>query len=372
MPSSFDVSRYDIKRFFAVILVIVLAGCSSQAQTPTPVRPAIVARPVSATTQYPAFFSGEVRARHESQLGFRVDGKIERRLVDVGARVEAGQVLAILDPADLRLDLAASEAAIASAQANVALAQTERDRFAALLQRKLISASQFQTQETALTSTEARLKQARAQHEVSRNRVGYTELRADRAGTVTSISAESGQVVAAGQVIAVLAQNGEREIEIALPEAEVSLYPVGTRATISLWSMPDRRYEGTVREVSPDADNASRTYRTRVSVAYADDAVQLGMTARVRFDDKDCDTALSVPLTALHARDQEPAVWVVDPENSQVSLRAIEIAAYRENAVELTAGVTPDDFLVVAGVHKLHEGQTIRPIDRDNQPVALR
>lgn len=339
---------------------------------PEPIRPAVVAHPSSAQSLNPTFFSGDVRARHESQLGFRVAGKIERRRVDVGNRVDAGQVLAVLDPADLRLDLAASDAAVTAAQADLDFAQAERDRYAALLDRKLISASQFQTQETALASARARLDQARAQHEVSRNQVGYAELRADRSGTITAIQAETGQVVAAGQIVATLAQDGEREIEIALPEADVSRYPVGTRATVSVWSAPDRRYTGSVREVSPDADSASRTYRARVRLDEPDDVVQLGMTARVRFENDAAVARLALPLTALHARDEQPAVWIVDPDDATVTLQPVQVSAYRENAVELAGGIGMDALVVVAGVHKLHEGQTIRPIDRDNRPVALR
>lgn len=368
----FSLSR-PARRYHAwPVLMLLLAGCGAEAPPPEPVRPAIVARPHAAGAADGAVFSGEVRARHESSLGFRVGGKIERRLVDIGARVAAGDVLAVLDSTDLRLDLAASEAAIASAQADAALARSEFERSSALLERKLISTAQFEAQQTALASAQARLQQARAQQAVSANQVGYARLTADRAGIVTSITAETGQVVAAGQVVATLAQDGEPEIEIALPEAQVARYPVGTSAQVSVWSAPDRTFEGMVREVAPDADSASRTYRARVNLAEADPAVQLGMTARVRFDGNADARLLSVPLTALHVRDEAPAVWIVDAGTGQVSLQPVTVAAYRENAVDIASGLGPDDWLVVVGVHKLHDGQTVRPIDRDNRPIAMR
>jgi multidrug efflux system membrane fusion protein len=359
-------------RFPVIALTLVLGGCGAAESVPEPVRPAIVAQPVPAAAKDAAFFSGDIRARHESQLGFRVGGKIERRMVDVGARVAAGDVLAVLDPADLRLELAASESAIVASQADASLAQAEFDRASALLERKLISTSQFESQQTALASARARLEQARAQQAVSRNQVGYAKLTADRAGVVTSITAETGQVVAPGQVVAILAQDGEPEVEIALPEAQVARYPVGTRAQVSVWSAPDRTFDGVVREVAPDADSASRTYRARVNLLQPDPAVQLGMTARVRFDGVADANLLSIPLTALHVRDETPAVWTVDAGSGQVSLTPVQVAAYREDAVEIASGLTMDDWLVVVGVHKLHDGQTVRPIGRDNRPIAMR
>ena len=353
------------------LLVTVLTGCNGDGPVPEPVRPAVVARPVAAAAGTSAWFSGDVRARHESQLGFRVAGKISRRLVDVGARVEAGDVLAELDPADLGLQLDAAQAAVASAQADATLAQAERDRFATLLERKLISASQFDAQDTGLAAALARLQQARAQLAVARNQVGYARLTADRAGTVTSIQAEAGQVVAPGQVVATLAQDGEREVEIALPEGQLAEYRPGAVAAVSLWSAPGTVLAGTLREVAPDADSASRSYRARVSIADPDGLVTLGQTARVRFDRAGDAGLLAVPLTALHVRDDTPAVWLLDPATGQVALRPVEVARYREDAVELSGGVDATHWLVVAGVHRLHEGQVVRAIDADGRPIAF-
>ncbi len=371
MPAALP-HQTPIRSIALLLFTLVLPGCGAAPPPPEPVRPAIVARPTMAGADDAAVFSGNVRARHESALGFRVAGKIERRLVDAGARVAVGDALAVLDPTDLRLDLAASDAAIASAQADAALAQSEFERSSALLERKLISTAQFEAQQTALASAEARLEQARSQRAVSANQVGYARLAADRAGIVTTITAEAGQVVAAGQVIAILAQEGDPEIEIALPEAHVARYPVGTKAQVSVWSAPDRQFDGIVREVAPDADSASRTYRARVSLLQPDPAVQLGMTAQVHFAGASHADRLSIPLTALHVRDEAPAVWVVDAATGRVALKPVTVAAYREKTVDIAEGLQDTDWLVVVGVHKLHEGQTVRPIDRDNRSVALR
>lgn len=358
-------------RLFSLIVVAAaVAACTSQAQPPEPPRPAIVAQPTPAGDGAATYFSGDVRARRESQLGFRVGGKIDRRLADTGTRVEAGQVLAVLDPDDLRLELTAAQAALASAQADAELAQAERDRYAALLERKLISASQFEAQDTALAAATARLEQAQAQLSVTRNQLGYAELRADHAGVVTMIAAEAGQVVAPGQVVATLAHEGDLEVEIALPEAQVDRFAPGTKAQITLWSERDVHYEGAIREIAPDADRASRTYRARVAFTAPDAAVQLGKTARVRFATAGPADQLSIPLAALSVHGEQPAVWTVDPASGQVKLQPVEVAAYREDAVTLAGGVSAEDWLVIAGVHTLHEGQTVRPIDRENRPIA--
>lgn len=360
-------------RLITLTSIMVLTACGSPPQPPAPERPAIVARPVAASEQSVSFFSGDIRARHESQLGFRVAGKIERRLVDVGARVDAGDVLATLDPADFRLQLAAAEAAARSAAADAELARAERDRHATLLERQLISESLFQAQDTALAAAEARLAQVRAQLDVARNQVQYARLVADRAGVVTQIQAETGQVVAAGQVIAVLAQDGDREVEIALPETGVDRFTPGMPARISLWSEPGRVLAGTLREVAPGADSASRTWRARVTIVDPDASVNLGQTARVRFtsESDDASSRWSIPITALHVHEGAAAVWRLDPATRAVTLIPVEVSAYHEDTVELASGVDGDAWLVVAGVHKLSEGQIVRPIDRDNRPVAL-
>lgn len=355
----------------AAAMAVTLAGCRSAESAPELIRPAILAQPASTVLGGVAYFSGDVRARHESQLGFRVAGKIQQRRVNVGDRVEAGQVLAVLDPADLRLDLNAAEAVMSSAQADLDLARSEHDRYATLLQRQLISASQFETHKAALAAAHARLEQAQAQLAVRRNQLAYTELRADRVGVITSVQMEAGQVVAAGQTAAVLAEDGELEVEIALPESQVRDYRPGTEAIISLWSDDGRQLAGRIREIAPDADQASRTYRTRVAFVASDDGVQLGRTARVRFDTGSESSHLRIPLAALHGRDREPAVWIVDPQAHTVALKPVRIAAYSEDAIEIADGLEHDDWLVVAGVHTLHPGQRIRPIDRDNQPIRF-
>ncbi|MCK9489869.1 MAG: efflux RND transporter periplasmic adaptor subunit [Xanthomonadales bacterium] len=350
---------------------LILAACSGTDPAPAPPRPAVVGQAQPAAASADIVYSGEIRARHESQLAFRVGGKIERRLLDVGARTLPGDVLAVLDGTDLELQLAAARAAVASARADADLARAEFERADALLARNLVSRSQHEAGQTAQAAAQARLAQAQAQLRAAGNQVDYTQLRADRAGVLSHIQAETGQVVAAGQIIAVLAQDDELEVEFALPESQLARYRVGMPGRISLWADDSRGYQGQIREIAPDAQAGSRTYRARVTLTDADAAVQLGMTARVAFAADDNGERLAVPLTAIHGRDLTPAVWRIDPDSGQVHLQPVQVAAWREHEAEIAGGLSASDWLVLIGAQQLHEGQVIRPVDAGNRPLDL-
>jgi multidrug efflux system membrane fusion protein len=355
---------------FAAAALIALEGCSSHAAAPQPPRYALVAHPASADALHAEVYSGDVHARYESQLGFRVAGKIKARLVDVGARVEAGQVLAELDPLDLKLQVASAQATLSSAEANRDLAQAERDRYRALLDKHFISVTQFDTQENTLKSAKAQVAQAQAALAVARNQAEYTTLRADHAGVITTIGAEAGQVVAAGQTVATLARNGELEVEIAVPENRVADYDAGTPATLESWA-DGKRLAGHVREIAPEADRMTRTYRVRVSLDDDTAAPKLGQTVRVYFADAGAAAQTLVPLTALYEKTGKPAVWVVDARTHQVHLAPVDVAAYREQGAVVGAGLDPQQWIVTAGVHKLRDGEAITPVDAENRQVTL-
>lgn len=358
----------------ALLALLTLGACSTPEPVAPPPRPAVVGQPQPAAASADTVYSGEIRARHESQLAFRVGGKIERRLLDVGARVVPDDVLAVLDATDLELQLAAARAAAASARAEADLARADYERADALLERNLISRSQHEAAHTAQAAAQARLQQAQAQLRAAQNQTAYTQLRADRAGVLSRIQAEAGQVVAPGQVIAELAQDGEMEVEFALPESQLARYRTGMPATVSLWADDRRQYPGRIREIAPDAQAGSRTYRARVALTEADTAVQLGMTARVAFAGQDGDQGparLAVPLTAIHGEDGQAMVWRVDPASHQVRQQPVQVAAWREDEAELAGGLAATDWLVLVGAHQLHEGQVIRPIDAGNRLLDL-
>lgn len=351
-------------KFGLVALVAaMLAACGADKPQTEVIRPAIVANPVALDALAIESYSGDVRARYQSSLGFRVAGKIRARKVDTGAQVRAGQVLAELEPQDIGLQETAAQAAVASAEADLALAGAELERHRQLLEKNYISQALFDARANQEKAASARLEQARAQLDVAKNQSSYTMLAADADGVVTQWFAEIGQVVGAGQPIVGLARNGELETQIDVPESRVSEFGMGRPVIVQLWAERGSRYAGKVREVSPSADPATRTYSVRVAFDEADQAVKLGMTTRVFFTDSATPSAVLVPLSALHELDRKPAVWVLDPEKKSVNLREVQVGQYREDGVTITAGLTTGDRIVTAGVHKLRPGQVVKPID---------
>ena len=346
-------------------------GCSSHATTPETPRSALVAHPRGADSARAEIYSGDVHARYESSLSFRVNGKIKTRLVDVGAHVAAGQAIAELDPLDLKLQVASAQATLNSARANRDMAQSEYDRFRALLDKHYISRTQFDTQQNNLKAAQAQVAQAQAAAAVAQNQAEYTTLRADHAGIITAISGETGQVVASGQPIATLARDGEIEVEIVVPENRIANYKPGQPALIEAWADAGKQMQGRLREISPEADRVTRTYRVRVSLDAGDSAPRFGQTARVAFADASSAQQNLIPLSALYEQAGKPAVWIVDAKTRQVHLAPVEVAAYREQGVLLAGGVDVRQWIVTAGVHMLRDGESITPVDAQNRAVTL-
>lgn len=351
-------------------LLLVLAACGKPTAVEAPARPVLAARAVAADDFVEAY-AGEVRARYEPQLGFRVGGKIARRLVDVGSRVEAGTVLAELDPADLELQVEASQAQWQAANADLELAVAERDRAAALIERKLVSQSLLDTRETTLRAARARAEQARAQLDVARNQRAYSRLLAPAAGAIVGLHAEAGQVVAAGQAVFTLAQDGEREIAIAVPEQRIASVQVGQQVTVTFWAHPGARFPGRIRELAPAADAQTRTYAARVTLLAGNELAELGQSARVFVNDAGNPHAVLLPLAAVSAEKGAAFVFVIDPASRKLQRRPVSTGPWRADSVPVFAGVQSGEWVVAAGLHLLRDGQTVTPIDRDNRPVDL-
>ena len=355
-------------RLLAPLLVLLLPACSGEPPAVS-ARPALVTQASSGALGLEAF-AGEVRARQEPQLAFRVGGKIARRLVDAGAVVKSGQPLAELDPSDLNLQSEASRAQLASARAELSLAKAELQRYKNLADQQLVSRSLYDSKTAAYQAAEARARQAQAQASVSGNQAAYTVLRAPGDGVITQHLAEAGQVVAAGQAVFVLALDGEREVLISVPEQSAARFPVGRDLAVELWAEPGKRFPGKVRELSPSADSLTRTYAARVSFNTGGAAADLGQSARV-FALASGSSGMSLPLSALTQRQGRPAVWVVDPLSAKVHLTPVTVGPYGEDGVPVLSGIGPQDWVVAAGAHLLIEGERIAPVDRDNRPVRL-
>lgn len=356
-----------MNRLFILLAMPLLSACDQPKPTPHAPRPALVMTVGAHTAAAPTILVGEVRSRFESAQGFRIAGKIIERRVDVGNSVKKGQLLARLDKIDTDLSALAADAEVRAAEADLALAQTELERYRQLYTRKFVSSQALDTQEAQFKSATARVKQARAQAAVTGNQSRYTDLLAERDGLLTEIRAEPGQVVAAGEVIARIAVPGSMEVAIAVPESMMTGIEIDTPAEVRLWADPTKTYLGKVREVAPAADSVTRTFQVRVTLPEADEKVRLGMTAGVRFYHQDNHDVL-LPTPAVTRRDGQNIVWIVDPQNGQVNPRTVQTGAFREDGIIVTQGLQNGEQVVVAGVQTLVPGQIVRPKPVETRP----
>lgn len=304
-----------------------------------------------------AEFPGEVRARVESRLGFRVGGKIVARKVDVGNVVKRGQVLMQLDPQDLQLVQAQAVAGLTASESNRDLARAELKRYQDLRDKSFVSQAVLDSKETAFRAAQASYEQALAQSKTQSNQTAYTTLVADADGVVTGVDAEVGQVVAAGSPVVRVAQTGEKEIVIGIPEDKVdTLRKVGD-VKVRVWAQPNDLIAGHIREISPIADPVTRTFTAKVAMPDAPADVRLGMTAYVRFASKTAAPQIRVPLTALFQDKSGSAVWVV--ENHVAKLVPVQVGGASGNDVLLAGGVAGGQVVVTAGVNSLKPGQKV-------------
>jgi RND family efflux transporter MFP subunit len=346
-----------------LVVAAAVAGCGKPPEKPAVVQPVKVVKAQPAGGGFIAAFAGEIRARYETDLAFRVGGKILARPADLGERVKKGEVLARLDPEDLKLNASAARAQLAQADADYAFARAEHDRYRKLLEQKFISEAAYDARRNALDAAAAKRDASRAQASVSGNQAQYAELRADADAVVTAVVAEPGQVVAAGQAVVRVARLGALDAVVSVAEGQIAAVRAARGARVSLWSAPDRWYDARIRDVAAAADPAARTYLVKLEVLKADEALQLGMTANVVLlgDPSDTSDTVLVPLTALTQRDTAPAVWVLGAGNA-LELRPVQVRQYREDGVLLEGGLKAGETVVAAGVHKLAAGQVVQPL----------
>ncbi len=343
----------------SLVCLIMLAACSKEVVVSEPIRP-VLAQKISLSQSIDQnVYSGDVRARHETDLGFRISGKIIARPIELGALVKKGTLLASLDPQDVRLGADAARSQVAVAQTEFDFAKAELERNKDLLDKNFISKAVYDAKLNSYNSAQAKLATARSQSAVSANQSAYAALYAEYEGTVTAVSAEVGQVVAAGQPVVKIARLDEKEVVINVPENRVAEFKKVEQIAVRMWAAPEKIYRGKVREVSPSADATTRTYTARVSILDAAD-VKLGMTANVMLQQNGAQSVAVIPLPALYQKDNQPAVWVVDTKTNQVQLRQIVTGAYREDGVVVMSGLKDGEYIVTAGVHKLVPGQTVR------------
>lgn len=347
----------------ALLSLMLLAGCGKKpadAEVAVPV----IALPVQAADgAVAARFPGDVHARYEASLSFRVGGQLTARYVDPGTSVKQGQPLARLDPADSDRQLANAKAALEAAEHRLVFATQQRDRDDAQFKQNLISQLQWQQTQDNYASALGGRDQARQQYELANNQSRYTTLVADHDGVITSRQAEVGQVLAAGQAVFGFAQSGEREVYVDVPESRVAGIAVGQAATVTLPALPGRSYAAHVREMAPAADAQSHTYLVKLSIEHADPSLQLGMTAEAALQNgKSRLAAVRIPATALFHQGEQPAVWIVRPADATLALRPVTVARYGERDVLIAGGLQAGERIVMQGVHTVSAGEKVAPI----------
>jgi membrane fusion protein, multidrug efflux system len=338
-----------------------LAGCKGEAAvTQESVRPVKVAIVEGASARRTLTYSGVIRPRVESALGFRVPGKIVARSVNVGDRIEVEQTIALLDETDLKLAENAARAAVASARSRRDVASDNLGRAKVLLPKAIISQAAYDTRRNELDAAAAALDTAEAQLLQAVNAVGYATLKAHKAGIVTAAMAEPGQVVNAGQAVATLAETGETEVAVAVPEQDAARIAVGQKARVTLWAGSGVNVDGRIREIAGQADPASRTYAVRVAIDTPPQAMRLGMTALVALTIEGETTPMVVPLTALTEENGNQIAFVVDTTTKVVRKTAVTVAGIAEGGAHIASGLRAGDLIVTAGVQFLQDGMRIR------------
>jgi len=336
---------------------MLLAACSKEVPKTEEIRPVRAMVLQSSDIDVNAEFSGEVRARVESRLGFRVGGKIVSRKVDVGSVVKRGQVLMELDPQDLKLSQAQALAALRAAETTRDLASAELKRYQELRDKNFVSQAILDAKLSAAKSAQAQVDSAQAAYRGMSNQAGYASLESDIDGVVTSVDAEVGQVVSPGTPVVRVAKTDEKEIVFGVPEDKVDTLRAIPDVHVRLWATPDKSVLGKIREISPVADPSTRTYAFKVSIPASLSEAKLGMTALVAFASRTPQPQIKVPLTALFHEKAATSVWVV--ENGAVRLVPVTVSGVSGNDLVLGSGVKPGQTVVTAGVNLLKPGQKV-------------
>lgn len=303
-------------------------------------------------------YSGEVRGRYESQLAFQVSGKIMKRNIELGSIVNAGDVLMQIDAKDIQQTVNNNSAQVYSAQSQLKLAESNLSRYQQLLDQGAISQAQYDQYINTYNVAVAGVRQASSQYTQGANQLDYSLLRADKPGIVSSISAEVGQVVSSGQSVITVIQTGEQEVEINVPENRIEEVRKVGQIKVSFWALPNVSVDGKIREIAPMADQTTRTFKVRISLLNPPPEIKLGMTAAVTVANHNAQAMVSIPLAAVYQDDDTPKVWVV--KEDVLTLQPIQTANFGKGTIQVISGLQHGDRIVIAGVHKLKEGQKVK------------
>lgn len=349
---------------FIFICVLLVTGCGQNEDTVDNTVYVKTQRITYDTINREDNYSGTVKGRYETNLAFQVGGKILSRNINVGDKVTTGDVLMVIDDRDIRQNLNMYNAQVQSAKTQMDLAASDLTRYQQLYAVNAVSTQALDQYQSAYNNAIAMYNQAVAQASQGQNALTYTQLTVDKSGIISSVTGEAGQVVSAGQTVATLVQDGEREIEISVPENKIQTINLGQTALVSFWALNNLEIQGSVREIAPMADAVSRTYKVRIALNEAPGEMQLGMTANVLFDDINNEgNSIILPLSALYQTEDKTQVWLVNSE-SKVELKDIKVISLGKNDV-IVSGLNKGDVIVTAGVHKLYAGQTVKIAEGD-------
>src|ERR1700682_4989328 len=343
------------------LVAIALAGCNEVlAEKVAPPRPVLVSTVHYEPESPERSFVGTIKPRIETDMGFRVPGKVAKRLVEVGQTVDVGQPLATLDEVDLKLQAEQSEAEFRAATGVLAQAAAAEQRAKDLRVKGWTTDAQLDQARAAADEARARLNRAERSVELTKNSLSYATLVADTRGVVTATLIDAGQVVASGQTAVRVARFAEKEAVVAIPETLVSRAKQGI-ATVSLWSEPNKKYAAKLREIAPNADPATRTYLAKFSLPDAGETVSLGMTATLTLADAATTRVARLPLSALFSEGSDPSLYIVD-DKGEVALKPVSVKSYETNCVVITRGVDDGSKVVVLGVQKIDPAQKVRVV----------
>jgi len=345
---------------FAVVSMLALAACSEEkVETKEVIRPVKVVEISTKETTRALDYSGSVKARTEMNLGFRVAGKITERLVDVGDRVKPGDALARVDAVDYGLLASSAQSSLEAAERQVETTKLSLDRAEKLFRQNVSPKSQLEQAQLTYNQAVATRDSAKSALEQAKNQIDYTTLSADRDGIVVAVNADSGQVVSAGTPVVTVAVDGEKEVQIAVPETEIAHFEPGKAVKATFWSDAGLVLDGKVREVAGSADQASRTFAVRVSLS-DDPRVRLGMTATVNASAPVAEAVMTVPLSALAKDGEKSLVWIVDRSTGTVRSREVKVAGFTDDGVRIAEGLQVGDAVVAAGTQFMSENLKVK------------
>lgn len=336
-----------------------LVACGKPPPAPAEIRPVRTVTAVAHAAGEPVSVTGQIRARTEESLAFRVDGRMIARRVDVGQEVRTNDLIAELDPQPLRDALRTAQANLAAAEAALHEATKNVERQRVLNKQGVASGVALDAAERTFQTARANVDAATAQAHEAQDRLGYTQLRADAPGSVIATGAEAGEVVRAGQTIATIAQQGGVDAVFDVPATLIRQVSPDALITVTLSDDPSVRTTGRVRELAPQADPVTRSFRVKVGLTERPAAMRLGATVTGHTNMRETE-GIELPATALTTTNNQPAVWVVDPKSLEVSLRPVELLRQTSTSIIVSHGIEGGDLIVTAGVHALRPGQKVR------------